>query len=98
LRWRAGNSRHIQTLLGLARTLLGCLEAGLPDRPPCAAAQRPTARPGGPGSEDPTTRVLTVNDFLFATGLDNINLFQLLRRAARHRSRFPFSNCLHCFP
>lgn len=79
--WRAGNSRHIQTLIGLASALLGCLEAGLPVRAPCGTQLGPPTPLMGARADAAAARVLTVNDFLFATGLDNINFFQLLRRA-----------------
>ena len=56
----AGNSKHIQSLIGLATTLHGCLER----------RQEATAA---------SAHILTVNDFLFSKGLDNLNLFRLIR-------------------
>lgn len=60
LRWFAGNSKHIQSLIALVTTLYGCLYRDGEDGK--AAAQ-----------------ILTVNDFLFSKGLDNLNLFRLIR-------------------
>lgn len=75
-----GNIKHIQTIISLAKALHACLESGLSSGPPSATLQRPPGKARvAPAAE--LTRVLTVNDFLFATGLDNINLFQLLRCA-----------------
>ena len=79
---RAGNSQHIQTLAFVARTLLDCLEKGVPPGAPQAGQKVPARAARSPAAAP--ARVLTVNDFLFATGLDNVNLFQLLRHARSH--------------
>ena len=79
---RTGNSQHIQTLAFVAQTLLDCLEKSVPPGAP-RASQNGAGRAAGSSGAVPA-RVLTVNDFLFATGLDNVNLFQLLRRALLH--------------
>ncbi|KAK9843489.1 hypothetical protein WJX81_005623 [Elliptochloris bilobata] len=85
-----GNSQHIQTLTLLARTLLDTLEKGLPSTKPRAGQLGPPATTGGNPTAAPA-RVLTVNDFLFATGLDNINLFQLLRYLRESKVLFKVS-------
>lgn len=79
---RTGNSQHIQTLAFVAQTLLDCLEKGIPPGG-SRAGRNGAARAAGSSAALPA-RVLTVNDFLFATGLDNVNLFQLLRHALLH--------------
>jgi chromosome transmission fidelity protein 1 len=64
-----GNARNIQSLLRVAEALARAAAppAPAPAAPPAAAAAPP---PGG--------RALTVNDFLFSTGLDNVNMFRLV--------------------
>lgn len=53
----AGNSRHIQALIGLACALRSTVERPVPGQ---QCIQR-------------------VNDFLFNSGLDGVNMFKLLR-------------------
>ena len=64
----AGNSMHIQTLTSLATLLLATLSS--------AAA---LAKSSCQGTAQPPARLQTVNGFLFSAGLDNINLFRLIR-------------------
>ena len=77
---------HIQTLTSLASLLLAALSS--------AAAE-------GTGSSalQPPARLQTVNDFLFSAGLDNINLFRLIRLAAGMSSQggTVFHACLSCW-
>lgn len=62
----AGNVRHLQVLLAAA-TKLG------------AFLQPHTAATGNGGQSGCEARAMTVNDFLFAAGLDHINMFSLTR-------------------
>lgn len=61
----AGNARHLQTLMTAAKKLSAFLQ-------PAAAA-------GSGGNEMAAARALSVNDFLFAAGLDAINMFSVIR-------------------
>lgn len=74
----AGNSKHIQTLTSLASLLLAALGGG------SGAAGEACGRVGAQQQQQPA-RLQTVNDFLFSAGLDNINLFRLIRRAAGYK-------------
>lgn len=63
----AGNARHLQALLAAATKLGAFL------RPQAAAGA------GGRSGAASEARAMTVNDFLFAAGLDHVNLFSLIR-------------------
>lgn len=69
----AGNARHLQTLMTAAQKLGSFLQ------------QAAAGGDGGGGGNGGTTvhaaaaKALSVNDFLFAVGLDNLNLFSVLR-------------------
>lgn len=68
--WCAGNSLHIQTLIQLTNQLqqyLALLHSQLPCHQEVDAPQ--------------CVKLHCINEFLFATSLDNINLFQLIRYA-----------------
>jgi len=54
----AGNSRHIQALISLAKVLRSAVQVAKPEQ----------------------QRVQTVNDFLFNSALDGVNMFKLLRQ------------------
>ena len=56
----AGNSRHIQALISLAKVLRSAVQVAKPEQ----------------------QRVQTVNDFLFNSALDGVNMFKLLRQVS----------------
>lgn len=73
----AGNSKQLQTLLKVCTKLLQFLgpEAGVSTLQ-CHPQQSEAGRgPGPPGSGV----ARTVNDFLFAADLDDLNMFQIVR-------------------
>ena len=72
----AGNSRHLQTLLLVCSKLLRFLGEQSPSTPAFTASRKLE----GAGR---AASVLTVNDFLFTAGLDDINMFRLIRCLAR---------------
>lgn len=75
--WLAGNSRHIQALLGLARALRTTLEQPVPGQ----------------------QRIQRVNDFLFSSALDGVNMFKLLRYATHlPGSQLPAITLTNCLP
>ena len=78
-----GNCRHIQTLMRVAQVLSqaasGAMQLGPAPAGGSAANPGSSAAPGGGGSSSSTGSVLTVNGFLLRTGLDNLNLFKLVR-------------------
>ena len=84
----AGNSRHVQTLLLVCAKLFQFLGERPGNRP--EAEQMPLR---SRNIEVPAVDavVFTVNDFLFASGLDDVNMFRLTR-CAQHE------NCAHEFP
>ena len=72
----AGNSRHLQTLLlvcGKLLHFLGSCSASRPEVDPLPDGVRQSQLAAGKAA------VYTVNDFLFAAGLDDINMFRLTR-------------------
>jgi hypothetical protein len=73
---RAGNCRNIQTLVRVAAALWAA--AGPQQQPPGAGAATPNAGHSGSSSGSGGS-VLTVNEFLLSTGLDNVNMFKLCR-------------------
>ncbi len=75
----AGNSRHLQTLLVVCGKLLHFLGNRSQSHP--EAAPMPS---GGRSSKVAALEatVYTVNDLLFAAGLDDINMFRLTRYVA----------------
>ena len=64
--WRAGNVQSLQALMSVARKLAAFLQ-------PPAASALPAA------SQVEEGVALSVNDFLFNAGLDNVNLFAIVR-------------------
>ena len=75
----SGNDQNIQMLIYVAETLLSHLQATSngtprPGRPSPLAASQAAAEQAGPSPS-----ISKVNDFLFVTGLDNVNLFRLVR-------------------
>ncbi len=76
----AGNARHLQTLMTAAKKLSAFLQ-------PAAAA-------GGGGNEMAAARALSVNDFLFAAGLDAVNMFSVIRCGPSQR--LPEGCCSIC--
>ncbi|PRW20458.1 putative ATP-dependent RNA helicase DDX11 [Chlorella sorokiniana] len=81
-----GNCRHIQTLARCAQVLSRAASGALPLAPASApggsSAALPSGGDGGSGGGNTAAAsggvVLTVNDFLLQTGLDNLNLFKLV--------------------
>jgi hypothetical protein len=67
-----GNARHLRALLAAATKLSVFLQEPQGIRPGSSAgtAPAPAAAAG---------RAMTVNDFLFAAGLDHVNMFSLVR-------------------
>jgi hypothetical protein len=86
----AGNSKHIQTLTSLATLLLAALRGN------GGASGEPCSRAGGVQQQQQPAALQTVNDFLFSAGLDNINLFRLIRRAQEGRRAQPRPALLQC--
>jgi chromosome transmission fidelity protein 1 len=65
-----GNARHIQMLIRAAETLATAAAGG---------GNRVGGARGAAAQPQSQARAVTVNDFLFASGLDNVNLFKLVR-------------------
>ena len=68
----AGNSRHLQTLLLVCAKLLRYLGERSPPAPAGVGCRGVKAATAG-------ATVNAVNNFLFAAGLDDINMFRLIR-------------------
>lgn len=77
------NARNVQALMraaaALAKSAGGSGTAG---------ANAPTATTTATASAPPTAKAVTVNDFLFSTGLDNVNMFQLVRHVKQSKAVF----------
>jgi len=70
-----GNARNVQALARVAGALAGLAQGG--GRLHYAST-----------TTTPTAKAYTVNDFLFASGLDNVNVFQLVRYARETKAVF----------
>ena len=82
------NRLRTQTLQALGAAFVRALGTG--------RTGRIGADNGGSGvgsSKDEKDVCLTVNDFLFSIGMDNVNLFQLLRWMQEHKMAFKVSGC-----
>ena len=73
----AGNSRHIQSIISLAAALRSALQTS-----EVTGAHKAQHAQQAQQSQHTPQQVQTVNDFLFRTQLDGINMFKLVRSAA----------------
>jgi chromosome transmission fidelity protein 1 len=76
------NARNVQALMRAADALAKSAGGGNTGR---AAATTTTTTTDAPA---PAAKALTVNDFLFSTGLDNVNMFQLVRHVKQSKAVF----------
>ncbi len=67
------NLYYINILISVIKRLAGTTKKLFPPAQPSAAEA------GSAGPAQPSTSIMNVNDFLFKSGLDNINLFKLKR-------------------
>lgn len=79
----AGNARHLQTLMNVAATL-GRQMTPLPAAASVTVVHHHQQQQSGGSSSAQASGssgavVQTVNDFLLSSGLDNLNLFKLVR-------------------
>jgi chromosome transmission fidelity protein 1 len=77
------NAQRVQMMLRVASALAGVVEAGGGGGGGAACAPSSSA-----AAAAATPRVTSVNDLLFGLGLDNINLFELLRWAREQKLAF----------
>ena len=76
-----GNRRHLETMLMLARSFLRSLQPRSEDKNQSARV------PPKPASENHTGHILSLNDFLFRAGVDNVNLMRLQRYVRESKVR-----------
>ena len=72
----AGNSQHLQSIISLAAALRSALEP--PGTSPVQQAQHSQHAQQAQQSQA-QQQIQTVNDFLFRTQLDGVNMFKLVR-------------------
>jgi len=76
------NAQRVQLTLRVASALAGAVASG--DRGGGGASGGPAAAPAAAAA----ARVTTVNDLLFGLGLDNVNMFELLRWSREQKLAF----------
>jgi chromosome transmission fidelity protein 1 len=72
-----GNQRHIDTLQRVADAFIKVMTNSKSNKASATTSQTTTTTTTA--SNNNITKALRVNDFLFATGLDNVNMFKLVR-------------------